>query len=177
MDEMVKQARSIRPDYAAHHAVLSALLGRRTGLRSRTPPRKLVDSAAHELRERQSAPRGPAVAMAELYRTHYKPAAARIEHILGNYVICRLFANHEALVRGAYKGVYATGCLVALIRFVAAVAAAEAGGRVSVDGLLDAVRAVEKFFTPSRTLFEFLDGDAEQERMRDPAYMAAIVRI
>ncbi len=177
LGEMVKQARSFRPDHAAHHAALSALLGRRVGLRSRTPSRKLVDSAAQELRRRQSGPHGPAAAMAELYRTHYKPAAASVEHILGNYVICRLFASQEALVGGVYKGVYATIYLVALIRFFAAVGAAEVGGRVTVGGLLDAVHAVEKFFTPSRTLLEFLDADMEQERMLDSRYAAALVRI
>ena len=54
---------------------------------------------------------------------------------------------------------------------------AEEGGVVNQGILLEAVRTVEKLFARGRNIFDFLDAQPEQDRMPDPAYAAALVRI
>ena len=177
--EMVRVARAARADRQAHYEALAGIFGRRIGLRSKTRLRKLVDAAMRRVRDRRTRVKTsePGSALARLYTAHYKPRASRIEHILGNYIICRLFANREMLTGGVYKGVYAVCYLVALIRFFATIAAAEEGGMVNQGVLLEAVRTVEKLFARGRNIFDFLDAQPEQDRMPDPAYAAALVRI
>ena len=69
-------------------------------------------------RRTKTKPAELGTALAKLYAKHYKPGAGRFEHILGNYVICRLFASREMLTGGVYKGTYAVIYLVAMIRFL-----------------------------------------------------------
>jgi len=179
LGEMIKTARSFRPDREVHYEALAGIFGRRIGLRTRTQLRTLVDRAMRQVRQRRTATKGAELgaALGHLYAKRYKPRASRFEHVLGNYIVCRIFANREMLTGGVYKGVYVVACLVALIRFVATTTAAERDVMVNTDILVEAVRAVEKLFGQSRNIFDFLDADAEQERMPDPACLAALVRI
>lgn len=179
LPEMVKRVRALGFDRAAHYDALTALFSRRIGLRTRARLRKTVESALRQVRGRRTkiSSDESGKVLAELYAKHYKPRARTFEHILGNYAICRLFANREMLTGGVYKGVYSVLYLVALIRFFAAAAAAERNALVDENMLIEAIRIVETSFTQIRTAFDFLDTPDEQQRMLDPACAAALIRI
>ena len=179
LSEMVRHARTFRPDPAAHYEALAGVFGRRIGLRTRSRIRTLVEDAMRQVRGRRTKVKMSELGglLAALYSKHYKPRAARLEHVLGNYAICRLFASPEMLLGGVYKGLYVVCYLVALARFLATTTAAGRGSAVNLNILLDAVRTVEKVFYQPRTVFDFLDADDEQMRMLDPAAAAALVRI
>jgi len=179
LPDMIKRAGSYPADPAAHYAALTDVFGRRVGLRTQAPLRKEIDDAVRQVQGRRTkAPAGEfGAALARLYKQHYKPGAGRFEHILGNYVICRLFASREMLTGGVYKGTYAVIYLVAMIRFFATAAAARRGGRVNQKILLEALHLVERLRAQSRTLFDFLDGRDAQSRMLDPGTAAALVRL
>jgi hypothetical protein len=175
---MVERTRSYRPDRAAHYEALAGVFGRRIGLRTRSALRKHVDEALRVVRGRRGTADSAELGarLADLYRKHYKPRAARLEHVLGNYVICRLFASREILTGGVYKGVRVIGYLVGLARFFAATSAAREHCSVNLDLLTDSVRLVEKLFAHNSHVFAFLD-TAEPDHLTDPAHMAALVRI
>jgi hypothetical protein len=177
--ELLATAQAVPGDAIAHYEMLSGLLSRRIGLRNKSPLRQAVDAAMRKVREHrsQSSPVEMGDALQQLYSRHYKPRASRLEHVLGNYIICRLFASTEMLSGGVYKGVYVVAYLTALIRFFATTTAAQQDRAVNLEDMLDAVVTVEKVFSQGRNTFDFLDGDAEQQRMLDPAYAAAIARL
>ena len=179
LGQAVREGRALRPDPEAHYEALASIFGRRTGLRSRATLRRVIESALRQVRGRRTKVKSSELgaALARIYAKRYKPRASQFEHVLGNYVICRTFANAEMLSGGVYKGVYVVCYLVALIRFFAATAAAQRGKRVTQKLLLESVRTTEKLFAQSRNLFDFLDSPDEQRRMLDPAYAAALVRL
>ena len=179
LPEMIKRAGSYRADPAEHYAALTGVFGRRIGFRTRVPLRKEIDDAVQQVQGRRTKATGGefAAALSQLYKHHYKPGARRFEHILGNYVICRLFANREMLSGGVYKGTYAVAYLLAMVQFFATTTAAQRECRVNQKILLEAVQLVEQLRCQSRNLFDFLDGSDAQARMLDPAYAAALVRI
>ena len=179
LPDMIKRVKSYRADPAAHYTALAGVFGRRIGFRTRVPLRKEIDDAVQQVQGRRTKASGGefGATLAHLYKRHYKPGARRFEHILGNYAICRLFANREMLIGGVYKGTYAVAYLVAMVQFFATTAAAQRGCRVNQTILLEAVQLVERLRSQSRNLFDFLDGSDEQARMLDPAYAATLVRI
>ena len=179
LPDTIKQARSIRRDRAAHYQAMAALIGRRIGLRSRPALRKLAEEAMRRIQghKTRTDPARLGAALADFYAQYYRPRARRLEHILGNYVICRLFASREMLTGGVYKGVAAVAHLVALARFVAAAMACKNDKTVDKATLLEAIGLVEKLFAHGRNIFDFLNAADEQERMADPAYVSALVRI
>jgi len=176
---MVQELGTVRPDPVAHYAALASVFSRRIGVRTQASLRKRIDEAVRLVQGRRT--RGAAGefadTLARLYKEHYKPRARCFEHVLGNYVICRLFANREMLAGGVYKGVYTVIYLVAMIRFLATAAVAAGGGKVGQKNLLEAVQFVERLLAQSRNLFDFLDAPGEQTRMLDPACVAALARI
>jgi len=179
LPQMIEQAKSYRPDPAGHYAALNSLFARRIGFRTQTALRKQVDMAIRQVQGRRT--KVPAdelgAVLARLYKDHYKPNARRPEYILGNYVICRLFASRELLTGGVYKGVCVVAYLVALIRFFATTTAAQRCERINQRSLLEAVRCVERLLAQSRNFFDFLDATGEQDRMCNPAYAAMLARI
>ena len=179
LPEMIKEARSIGRDRAAHYQAMAGLVGQRIGLRSRPKLRKLAEEAMRHIQGNKSGadPARLGAALADFYTQYYRPRARRLEHMLGNYVICRLFASREMLTGGVYKGVAAVAHLVALVRFVAAAMACKRDKAVDKATLLEAIGLVEKLFAHGRNIFDFLNSADEQERMSDPAYVSALVRI
>jgi hypothetical protein len=176
---LLKKARSYRPDRTAHYEALTGLFARRIGLRTEVAIRKQVDAAMRQVHRPNPSAGGPALGqmLGRLYARHYRPRASRIENVLGNYVICRLFASPEMLVGGVYKGLTVICYLVALIRFFAVTSAAEHETTVGKTLLIESVQTVERLFAQGRNLFDFLDSDDEQARMQDPALVAELVRI
>jgi Fe-S-cluster containining protein len=176
---LLAAAQACKGDPQAHYEAISAIFSRRIGLRSKSDLRHAVDAAMRKVREHrtQTTTAELGAALSRLYARYYKPRASRLDHILGNYIICRLFASPEMINGGVYKGVYVVCYLAALVRFFATTTAAEQDRAVNQTMMLDAVQTVEKVFGQSRTIFEFLDGDGEQHRMLDPTYAATLMRI
>ncbi|MFO7898338.1 MAG: hypothetical protein R6V58_04680 [Planctomycetota bacterium] len=176
---LLARARAAEGDPGAHYEAMMGIFGRRIGLRTRSGVRRVAQEALRELRDRRKSSSTSELAdeVRRLYAELYRPRAGRIEHILGNYVICHLFASREMLAGGVYKGVCVVHYLVALIRFLATTTAARQGTAVTADILAESIRTVERLFSRSRTAFEFLDDRAEQDRLPDPAYAATLVKI
>ena len=101
LPDMIKRAGMYRADPTAHYAALAGVFGRRIGFRTRVPLRKEIDDAVQQVQGRRTKATGDefGAALAQLYKRHYKTGARRLDHILGNYVICRLMANRVGCKR------------------------------------------------------------------------------